>query len=161
MLTIRWDDGFPAEARRAVLPVVQQYLWLVPGWCRVLALVWRDWHEDDVAGDSAAASTSTEVEYRHATLFVHAPWLSATPTERRANLIHELLHIPMAPMVDEQRATIRALFADGEAPKFQAHIEEQWRQRFEGSVQDLAFAILRIGDSALPGTNYVMDGGDE
>lgn len=143
MLILRWGY-LPNEVRLALQPILVQYLWILPGWCRTLRL---DYHLSDNGAD---ASTSGEFEYRQARIHIHGGWLDGSPSIRRAEIIHELLHIPLLPMVDNHNEDIGRLFEDSEAPKFKATLEEQWRKSFEGAVQDLAYSILQIPTESLP-----------
>lgn len=142
-MILRWGY-MPNEVRSAVAPILRSYLFLVPPWCRQLAV---DYWKGDGSGD---AQTSCDPEYRQGHIQINAGWLDANPTQRRLEIIHELLHLPLAPMVEEHRETVDRLFDDGDAPKFKATVQEQWRKCFEGAVQDLAFAILSIPMEAMP-----------
>jgi hypothetical protein len=150
VLILRW--GYcPPEVRRSLAPLLRSYLWLVPGWCRQLGVGFQ------ADGDGADASTSCDPEYRQAWIRFHSGWLDANPTQRRLEVIHEVLHIALAPMSGEQREAVDRLFDDGDAPKYKATLQEQWRKAFEGTVQDIAFAVLAIPPAALPVANVVEE----
>lgn len=148
-MILRWGY-FPTEVREAVTPILRSYLWLVPGWCRQLYVGYTN--EGEIKGD---ASTSGEVEYRQAYIFFHPGWLDCDPTQRRLEVIHELLHIPLMPMTSEHDELVERLFDDAEAPKFKQTVQEQWRKSLEGTTQDLAFAILGIPVDSLPAVSVV------
>lgn len=138
-LTILW--GYcPQEIRAALRPVLSDYLWLVPSWCQTLYVRWDDRPEEA----DTTASASAQPEYRQAQLTICPGWLGAVHASRRTALVHELLHLPLAPMVIEHSDLATRLLDD--APAFRGYSQEQWRRAFEGSVQDLAAAV-----SLLPG----------
>lgn len=151
MLIVRWGY-MPPEVRRAFAPLLYQHLWLVPGWCRQLFLQY-DPHGDP----NADASSSSEPEYRQGRITLHAGWLDANPTQRRLEVIHEILHLPMSPMVEEHAEAVDRLFVDGDAPKYRETLQEQWRKAFEGTVQDLSFAILALDSATMPTVPFVEE----
>jgi hypothetical protein len=154
MMILRWGY-MPTEVRAALAPLLRSYLWIAPGWLRQLGVSY--YRGGDGEGD---ASTNCDPEYRQAWIRLHAGWLDANPTQRRLEVIHELLHLPLAPVVEEHREAVDRLFEDGDAPKFKETLQEQWRKAFEGTVQDLAFAILNLPQEALPSVD-VMEEEDE
>ncbi|HSW29284.1 MAG TPA: hypothetical protein VLH75_07280 [Longimicrobiales bacterium] len=138
-ITILW--GYcPHEVRAALRPILLDYLWLVPSWCQTLYVRWNERPED---GDQSAGSDA-QPEYRQAQLTICPGWLSAVHQSRISAVVHELLHLPLAPMVIEHVGLTKRLLDDAE--RFHAYSEEQWRRVFEGAVQDLAAAV-----SVLPG----------
>lgn len=138
-LTILW--GYcPQEIRGALRPILADYLWLVPSWCQTLYVRWDDSPEDR----AASASSSAQPEYRQAQLTICPGWIGGVHAVRVSELVHELLHLPLAPMVVEHHDLAKRLLDD--APQFRGYTEEQWRRVFEGAVQDMAAAI-----GALPG----------
>jgi hypothetical protein len=146
VLLICWGY-MPTEVREAFRPMLVQYLWLLPPWCRKLYVSYKQAHD---SGDTDAdASCGAMVEYRTASISIHAGWLDRNPASRRDAVVHEVLHVPTMPMVQEQEDVIKRLVGD-EAEKFRGHLQEQWRQRFEGTVQDLTFSILMLPADTLP-----------
>ena len=133
-LTIMW--GYcPVEVRGALRPILLDYLWLVPSWCQNIYVRW-----DAAPADSdSSLSTSAQPEYRQAQFNVLPGWLGHIEGSRRTMVIHELLHLPLAPMVHEHGDLAERLTEDGSV--FAGYAQEQWRRVFEGSVQDLAVSI--------------------
>lgn len=150
MLIVRWGY-LPNEVREALRPLLHQYLWLVPGWCRLLQVRYQQGHE---GGEAVQAQMSVSEEYRWAELVLFAGWIDSCPTERRSTIIHELLHIPTGPAATIHLNTVDRLFEDGDAPKFRETLKEEWRRAYEASVQDLTFSILLIPESALPQARF-------
>lgn len=154
MILLRWGY-MPNEVRTALAPILRSYLWLVPGWCRQIGVSYNQGDED--SGD---ASTSCDPEYRQGWICFHAGWLDANPTQRRLEVIHELLHFPTAPMVEEHQGAVDRLLTGDDADTLKKTLREQWRKVFEGTTQDMAFAVLQIPAEALPVT-AVMEEEDE
>jgi hypothetical protein len=148
MLNIQWGP-MPPEVRAAVRPLLLAHLWLVPAWCRELLVTWKDRHHHDTGG-TITASSGSDPQYRYARLALHAPWLDSSRSQRRREIIHELLHIPLAPLIDYHEDAIDRLFADAEESPFRAHLEAGWQERHEGAVQDLAFAVASVPLEAMP-----------
>ena len=88
------------------------------------------------------ASSSAQPEYRQAQLLIHPGWLAEVHATRVHGIIHELVHIPVAPMVVEHNDLAGRLMDD--APRFCGYAKEQWRRVFEGAVQDIAVAIGQL-----------------
>lgn len=154
MITICW--GFmPAETRNAFRPILTQYLWLLPSWMRLLHVGYRHAHEN--GDEQSLASCSVQPEYRQGAILVYAPWMSSNARERRQTVIHEMLHVPLGPMVKEQEEALDRLVPEDEAPKFRDTLKEQWRQRFEGSVQDLTFSISMLDPTRLPTVPFIEE----
>ncbi|MBW6457419.1 MAG: hypothetical protein K0A98_16175 [Trueperaceae bacterium] len=136
-LKILW--GYcPTEVRAALRPILVDYLWLVPPWCQSLYVRWEGKPEDP----DSNASSSAQPEYRQAQLSVHPGWLAEIHATRVHNVIHELVHVPVAPMVVEHEDLAERLLDD--APRFRGYAQEQWRRSFECAVQDIATAIGQL-----------------
>lgn len=137
MIRILW--GYcPQEVRGALRPALIDYLWLLPPWCRSLYVAWDDSPEDG----TTALRTSAQPEYRQAQIHVCPGWLGAVPHSRRMQVAHELLHVPLAPMVDGHNDLVDRLLDD--APSYRGYAKEQWRLMFEGAVQDLAASVASL-----------------
>jgi hypothetical protein len=150
-LIIRW--GFmPPEVRTSVRPMLLQYLWLVPGWCRAIIV---DWHQPE--NRAAQAWSHSRPEYLEGEISFCPNWLGSGETDRRLAVIHEVLHLQLATMQKEHDALIGRMFSDAEAPKFKSTCEEDWRRASEASVQNLAYSILQIPSTMLPTTAFVEE----
>ena len=137
MIQILW--GYcPPEVREALRPILVDYLWLLPPWCRSLYVAW----DDKYADRDAAMYSAAQPEYRQAQLRVCPLWLAAIPQVRRQNVAHELLHIPLVPVVQGHDDLLTRLLDD--APGYQGYAKEQWRLAFEGTVQDLAASVAAL-----------------
>lgn len=147
MHSIRLVWGYmPSEVRTSFRPVLMQYLWLLPSWCRSLAVRYQQLHHTGVL---AVGSAETLPEYRRAGIWVHGAWLDESPRERRLSIIHELMHVPLGPLVMDSKENVDRLAPVGESPILNASLAESHRRSMEGTVQDLTYSILAIPEAAL------------
>lgn len=139
-LNILW--GYCPEIVRGELrPYLVEMLWLVPGWCSSIYVQWMSEPGPDLEG--AAMASGAQPEYRQGQIHVYPAWISHLPATRRFQLIHEILHLTTAPMVEEHSDVIGHLLGP-ESPKFDAYASEKWEKAFEGTIQDLATAIAML-----------------
>ena len=130
---IEWDVAFPAEVKAAVEPMLKKYLHLVPRWCHTIHIDYKAEAEDGTAAENA-----TDPEYRKATITFCAAWLDETPQARRRAVLHELLHIVLAPMARFTECVLDGTSIEGT----KKILDEQWRISYEGAVEDLTTALL-------------------
>jgi hypothetical protein len=154
-MILRWRF-MPHEVRAVLRPLLLEYSWLVPGWCRRLSVGWAS-SEDS----AAAAEAFSRPEYLWGEIWIHRGWLEACETERRLAVIHELIHLQLASMQKEHEADINRLFEDGDAPKFKATLHEKRIKAMEQSVQNLAYAIFSLPQEALPRPTELIEEEDE
>lgn len=150
MLTLLWEEGMPENLRDQFEPILKQYLWLVPGWCSEITLSYEEFCIED---SEAEASTYAVPEYRYAGVAIHDHWGKLDEFRKRSVVIHELLHIPLSPMADHADQMYGRLM-DGAGMKFQTHVQEDWVNRVESVVQDLANAIREVPVEKLPKVPY-------
>jgi hypothetical protein len=141
-LKIEWLGEWPKETKPAVERALAGLEWLVPSWCHSLALRW-DCSEDA----HVCAETSTNVAYRWATIRIRPSWLSETDGERRATLVHELLHVATAPLI-EAAGEIADRFVKEHAPAAYDYAREQLSSANEAAVCDLTAIITARLDGA-------------
>ncbi len=151
---IRWGY-MPPEVRDAFRPILLRYLWLAPSWCHTLSVAYRQLDSEGNAHVEAEYASSSE--YRKGWITLYSGWLDSPPPERVATVVHELLHLPIAPMKGEHGDVIDTLCPKDESPKFHQHLREQARQRLEGTVQDLTAAILSLPEGTLPNVPFSED----
>ena len=132
MLTVLWNDDVPREYRDAAESILNEYLWLVPPWCRTLRI------QNTVAAENGeTAAVETRVEYRWAKLTL-TPWfLEGDAITRTRVIAHELLHISLTAAADVFANVVAA--TDNEP--FKDLAKEEWRKALEAGTQDLAYAI--------------------
>lgn len=134
---------FYAETPAVVLPELQRFLdplnHLVPDWC---SHVWVAWSSGDTGNASTVADMTAHYDYRWARMNVYASWLEQTEEFKREALIHELMHLFVAPLSGYARDTLKLLCPENEAEKFSKSIAEQIRERCESATQDLTRFVL-------------------
>lgn len=85
--------------------------------------------------------------YRWASIRVHPGWLDTPEWDRRQAVIHELLHVFLAPLANYAECEIDRLLKD-EAPKYHGSVRAELTDRLEGAIQDLA-TVLRDREGAV------------
>lgn len=144
MSRIRFYDETPA----LVLPELHRFLdnldHLIPDWC---SHVWVAWCAGDSSNDSTVADITAHYDYRWARMNVYASWLDQTEELKRELLIHELMHLYIAPLSDYARDTLKLLCPKEDAAKFNASLIEQVRERCESVTQDLTRMVLNGASS--------------
>jgi len=134
MTEILFDDDVPREIKGAALPIVERWAWLVPQWC-----LWLHVGNTTVLPENGGyALSTTREEYRFARITLTPGWLEEAEREREFGIVHELLHIPIAPM----HQLMGTAMEKSENEPYKALVEEQWRKAMEGAVQDLAHALV-------------------
>lgn len=145
-LRVVWTET-PSEVRNPLETLLEEWGFLIPPWVQSLGVRYFATRlENGEANFHATAAMDAEPEYRQARLLIYGEWLVQSAADRERDIVHEMLHLALAPMVLEHQDVIERLFEDGSAPKFQAYMEEQWRQVYEGAVQDLRNALIHVGD---------------
>ncbi len=130
MTEIMFRGDWPDDVRGIVNPVLQDWIHLIPGWVRILYVRF----ESD--GGKTTASIHMSYENRWATLKVRPDWLEDTPKERARDLVHEIAHLHTQPM--------NVVFMDviqGLDKQFKDFAYERWKEAWEGTVEDLAWAF--------------------
>lgn len=129
MLDLRYD-AMPKEVKAALTPMVKEFLYLIPTWCHQLTIHYKGDANDE--GHSADCDASWEYHYAHLTFY--PAWLDEDEPNRRAMVLHEVLHIIQAPaisFVDELLTTI----SDTQTKQI---LEKQWNKAQEFVNEDFA-----------------------
>lgn len=134
------DKTVPPEVQPTLAEVLRRYEWCIPAWCTVVTVRWCPVSQEDP--DHRIAETSIAYEYREAYICVFSSWLEWDDVDRRRHLLHELLHIALAPLSDYARDEIKRLVPKQEAPKYRATLLDELTKRCEASVQDLTNIII-------------------
>ena len=135
-MKLEWAKGVPKEVKAAAKPYFDLYRNVVPSWCRVVTVAYQQ--QPPLSPDSVADSAS-QVEYRQATIQLHGGWLNESEDDRERTVLHELVHIAVAPMYAIPEKLLECV-QDSAA---RAVLEDQWRAAVEGVVCDVAEAFLR------------------
>ena len=134
MAEIIYNNDVPAELRDAVQPHLDKWAWLIPTWCHRV----RVGNTLD-GSEGMTADNQTQPEYRAAYIRFSPLWLELDDGRREETAIHELLHIPIEPM----RQVLTDLLRTSTNEPLVDLVAEQWRLAFEGTVQDLTYAIQK------------------
>jgi hypothetical protein len=159
MTKIRFYDDTP----KVVLPELERFLnhlnHLVPDWC---SHVWVAWRSGDSDNASTVADIMVHYDYRWACLNIYASWLEQTEEFKHEALVHELIHLFVAPLSDYAHDMVKLLVPADEAEKFNKATVEQVRERCESVTQDLTRLILEgKSDRGVSPSNkqpYAADG---
>ena len=133
MTELVFDRDMPQELQDAVRPYVERWLWVAPTWCHTVFVG----NIIDVPRGQCGENT-TLVQYREARVSVAPGWLEQPPKRREAMILHELLHIPLAPAGELLIHASESTSNDA----WRELLENQWRKAIEGAVQDLTHALM-------------------
>lgn len=130
----------PAEAAKALeayFPLIDA---LAPQWC---SRVWVMW-SSECETESCKACTVTRYEYRYGSVTLHGKWLDDDEVTRREAIIHEVMHLYVAPLSGFTRYVIHS-FTENESDKRLRDVSvEQCREYQESVVQDLALLMMKV-----------------
>ena len=137
MTKVEYVGDWPADVRLTVEGAVGRWLYLIPGWCRSIHIRF----END-GGENQAAAVSVDYEGRHAVMYIRPGWFQESPADREKAIIHEIAHLHVQP--------IRSVFVDVinkgiEDQGFKDFAWERFKEAWEGSVEDLAWALYEAG----------------
>lgn len=132
---IIFDPSVPAE----ILPIVQRFVlpceWLIPAWCTRVYIAW-----DSMPEDQSAANTISHYDYRFARTVLFPVWLEEKDERKTEVVLHEFLHISIAPLSDYAYHNLKVLLEEDE-PKFYKHAKAELEQRMEAVVEDLTISL--------------------
>lgn len=122
------------DVKRTFEPLIKKHAHLIPSWCHVLHCDFATESEDGVI-----ASITPLVEYRKAYLYIHSVYLGCDEEERERAVVHELLHLQIAPVANVAAQLIRSIVTPESALAEWAW--EEQRRAVEGAVEDLRLAF--------------------
>lgn len=126
----------PVEVREAIAPYLTRWASLVPRWCHDLTVVWNDRDTE-----SGALSVAVYYEYRNADIEILANFLT-NPDDRERQVVHELMHLQLAPLVSTSEALRDAVVK--QVPEMKSWANEQLRQSEEATTCDLTELVLQV-----------------
>lgn len=135
---IRFSRMLSPEVRSVIEPHLAKWAFLIPGWCHEVTIIWDD---DD---DDGALRINVFYEYRTADIAVLANFMTK-PEYREGHVVHELLHLSLAPLTQTAQALRDALTK--KIPDVEDWATEMIRQGEEASTCDLT--ALVIGQLAI------------
>ena len=136
MTRIQWAPGIAVEVRRAAAGLVRRWSHLLPDWCALLSL---DYRQDAELGTEAMGACSADTDHNCADLFLLGAWLEEDADRREWVIVHELSHVEVAPMANWTDQLIETM-TDGPAKTL---LREQWKSTCERVVSDLSYIHLR------------------
>lgn len=136
---IRLYEEIPALVKPELQKFLSELEHLVPQWC---SHVWVAWSANDSDNASTVADMTAHYDYRWARMNVYASWLDQTEDFKREALVHELMHLFVAPLADYAREMIRTLVPANEAEKFHKATNSMLTERNESVTQDLTLLVL-------------------
>ena len=127
---IDYHPDLPLEIKEPLDKLINKWNWICPPWLKELSVV------DAFHDDSARLSITTNPEYRSATLFVGPSWIRGDEQQREDDIVHELLHIIVAPLSNFGITLIDKTLGP-DAPVFESWAKEQHRLAIESVMSDL------------------------
>lgn len=124
----------PGEIREALEPLLARWAELLPPWLQDFRVEW-------VADLDKLMEVRVHHSNRWAVLRVGPGWLQESPEEREVTVVHEFVHVLLAPL---RRAV--DLVVDGVAPEdaaFHRLAQSAITDGEESAVEDAARAIIR------------------
>lgn len=138
------DPEVPLEITRAVQPVVERWLHLLPRWMQVLVVTWDS---RPSTKEDSPAEMSVRIDYRVSYLTIFGNWLDQDDPERNRVIRHEFLHSAVGPYRNAALDGINTLakLADlnGDSALYQ-HITEDLRTGLEQTIVDLEEIVQRV-----------------
>jgi hypothetical protein len=133
--SVIWNPEVPEDIRRAIGQHLDRWLPFVPRWCHEVIIGWES------RSDDADLDTTTTYEYRWAKIMVRPSFLNRTQDERSNEVLHEILHVALAPWGEATGAVLD--FVREKHPDVYEWAKEQRRMGMETTISDLAESIDR------------------
>lgn len=132
--SVRYGAEVPKDIRALIRPIVAEWKWLIPAWCRLIAIRYGAPPEDV---PQAVATCEVDFEYRQARITICPLFREQTEDEQRRTVVHEILHVAVAPLSRAAHSLVRTLADDELLEKFRDEISSAE----EGVVSDLMYAL--------------------
>lgn len=139
------DPHVPRELQEAVLPHVQRWgPMYLPFWVHDLILGWQKEH------DGSDVTTTTVLEYRWARIALRPSFLSCTWAERSEEVLHEILHVSLAPVLHPYADLVD--FVQEKYPDVARWAKQKRLEGMEAVIVDLSHSIFKtFGAGSEPG----------
>ena len=122
------------QHEKYIMPSVRKWLWVVPSWCHSLRL------EYSPGLEAAEAACTPDTKYRRAIVEFAPSFFSGTAEEQERLIVHELLHLALAPLTEFVDDALDRLEGDKALLQWLA---DQWEERSEGVVEDLRELVFQ------------------
>jgi hypothetical protein len=126
---VLYQDGVPLEVAGILQPLFDKWLKLVPTWCHEIEV---SWNEPDETEQGVVLAICPSVEYRRAEFAVFPKWLTEKKASREQAVVHELVHLLLAPLTEFYDDVIDRLGA-----KLAEYVRTQHERAFESVVVDV------------------------
>jgi hypothetical protein len=139
MLKVTYTRTIPPDMRQLVEKLLPKLLKYAPPWLTLLQFLW-DPNGREYDGNQIRAWTDTYVSYREAAITLYPRFQLHSEASSRQCLLHELMHMQVAPLHDE---TLAIIFATTEEDSIERiYMLGRLDKVVEGMVEDLALTIL-------------------
>lgn len=134
-MKIFWNANIQPHHREMVETILTELKWMIPGW--VLEISVNVWNSDDA---EKMLSVETNYAYRFVRLNVYTNWFNQGEAEQLRQMIHEMIHIPITPVVMFAEEALKATM---EGSQQGAVILNEMHDRHESATCDITEAIYR------------------
>lgn len=137
-LPVNWH--VPDELKKDIRKHVGYLIKLCPGWVLRLTV---HYSTSTPYGDTCRASIVSDYKYRQVDLTIYASWIHLNEGEKKATIVHEAVHILVAPLQQIFKDAVDAFYSDEE--NVEKFIHATWDVAHEAVVEDLAHAFIDSG----------------
>lgn len=137
-LPVSWN--VPAELKKDIRKNVGYLIKLCPGWVLRLTV---EYSTSLPYGEQCRASIVSDYKYRQVVLTIYPSWINLSEGDKKSTIVHEAVHILVAPLQQVFKDATDSLFGDEE--KVEKFIHAAWDLAHEACVEDLAHAFIDNG----------------
>ena len=134
-ITIHFEDIVPQEVRDWVVPILEEFEYVLPSWVEYFSISYDPQYD-------AAMAVRTNYRNRFAVLVVTGQSMAYPHRERRASVLHELSHVLTCPLTDLLSEILDTLLEKDSPQLKMAH--KSIDDGTEAVVEDMARAFLRV-----------------
>lgn len=131
------------DEERQIKEVIGGLTWLFPHWLQHICI--DRYESSGKKDDESTASVKSKVEYRSATLYIYDRWATASDESRVRSLIHELIHVRHAEVLNFVNSELLIL-AENESEKLHGALSREFKRCVEGFTEDFAYIIYDLID---------------
>lgn len=131
------DPAIERMVRDTMTPLIP----MLPSWLETLTIVSELMHPD--GADVHMEVSLGNSDYLGARINVFSPWFDSPAESKRRCLIHEIVHIIQAGMLEYSRKRLIDPI-EGRNIELYSHMSGEWTSHVEQFTQSMAFAIERM-----------------
>lgn len=139
MAKIYWAPELPPEIKSVVEPYIEEFKHMLPPWLSLFTIQY--------GRDNGTARNATKEEYRSSYVTFEAGFLDQPEWKRRADVLHEILHIVTDPLYT-QAWDLKNLATEEAGKPVKEYIDEQLRLSLERTITDLTTCVLNTLEQA-------------